>query len=75
MSDGDLDYVIEDGQDRRTALHEAVRLVQGVDSPHLFGGNVLRIAEEFYLFLRARESLTPVRLVLTAGPVTDQPGE
>ena len=69
----DSGFLAEDAADRRTALEEAVMLVDGLDNPHHFGNEILQIAESFYEWLRRRPSIQPVRLVITAGPVEDQP--
>jgi hypothetical protein len=67
------DYLAADQQDAQVALEQAVALLSNEQT--LFSGHhqsVVDLAEAFYQFLRARESLTPARLVITVGEITAQ---
>jgi hypothetical protein len=66
------EYLKADQEDAQLALVQAVTV--GATGTWPFPSTpILEFAGEFYRFLRRRESLTPARLVLQAGPPEAQP--
>lgn len=74
MDASDEQYLTADAEDRRAALEQAVTLFDSALDAHKMSNPVLFTAEAFYMWLRARPSIQPVRLVLRHGPVETQPG-
>jgi hypothetical protein len=72
MEQSSRDYLDADATDRRVALTEAVALADAALEAHKMARPVLAIADEFYWWLRDRDSLRVSKLVITHGPVTEQ---